>query len=109
MRRSRLWVLLLTLMAVSVAQANGDKAHDRARRLREAGVIVPVEPLVTEAKQRLHGRLLEIDFGEDDKGNYVYEIELIDDKGTVREFYYDARTGKFMRESIHTGHEQWRD
>lgn len=92
---------LLMLLMGSVAQADTDeKDHDRARQLREAGVIVAVEPLVAEAKRRLPGRLLEIEFEEEDD-KYVYEIELVDRKGIVREFFFDAKTGRFLKEGIH--------
>jgi uncharacterized membrane protein YkoI len=90
------------LLMGAVAQADTDKKdHDRARQLREAGVIVAVEPLVAEAKRRLPGRLLEIEFEDENDGKYVYEIELVDHKGVVREYFFDAKTGRFLKEGIH--------
>ncbi|MBI3772146.1 MAG: PepSY domain-containing protein [Gammaproteobacteria bacterium] len=100
---ARLGLLLLMLLTGAVAQAESEKDHDRARQLREAGVIVAVEPLIAEAKRRLPGRLLEIEFEDKGDGEYVYEIELVDNKGVVREFFFDAKTGRFLKEGIHWG------
>lgn len=90
----------MLLVGVTVAYADSEKDHDRARQLRGAGVIVPVEPLVADAKRRLPGRLLEIELEDDEDGNLVYEIELVDGKGVVREFFFDARTGRFLKEDV---------
>lgn len=97
----RLGLLLLMLLTGAIAQAESEKDHDRARELREAGVIVAVEPLIAEAKRRLPGRLLEIELEDEGDGKYVYEIELVDRKGIVREFFFDAKTGRFLKEGIH--------
>lgn len=101
MMRVRIGVLLLLSLTVSSVHAEYEKDHDRARELREAGVIVAVEPLIAEAKRRLPGRLLEIELEDEGDGKYVYEIELVDRKGIVREFFFDAKTGRFLKEGIH--------
>lgn len=102
---ARWGLLLLISLTGAAAQAESGKDHDRARELREAGAIVAVEPLIAEAKRRLPGRLLEIEFEDEGDGEYVYEIELVDSKGIVREFFFDAKTGRFLKEGIHLGSE----
>lgn len=71
----------------------GDGDHERARRLRDAGEIVSLETVLQALRRDHAGRVLEVDL-EYEKDTLVYEIELLDDGGRVRKFYYDARTGE---------------
>lgn len=66
--------------------------HDRARALREAGVIVPLEQILEGVRAVYPGRLLETELEEQGDG-YVYEIEWVGNDGTVRTLRFDAQTG----------------
>jgi uncharacterized membrane protein YkoI len=68
--------------------------QDHARRLKEAGDILPLETLIERVRRERHpGRLIEAEL-EERAGRYLYELEFVDEKGVVWEFFYDARTGE---------------
>ncbi len=85
---------LLCLACVATARADD---HERIRELVEAGRILPLERILEQARRRLPGRVLETEL-ETRQGRYVYEIEILDRDGHVRELLFDARTGAFLAE-----------
>ena len=89
-------LLLLCLLLPAVGSASSDD-HDAAKRLRESGEIVSLEKLLTDVHSRHSGRVLEIKL-EIERGQYVYEIEMVDDEGKVHEYYYDAGNGHLLWE-----------
>ncbi len=91
-------VLLIGLgIALSASAAWGDERdHDQAKRLKEAGKILPLEHIVQKAKAKYPGRLIELEL-EREHGRYIYEVELVDRGGVVWELKYDAQTGEFLK------------
>ncbi len=85
----------LLLLAASAAQADDD--HRRARELVESGDILPLEKVLQAVTQGRNWRLLEAKLEEED-GRLIYEFELLDESGRVRELEYDARTGAYLDE-----------
>lgn len=84
---------MLLLMGGS---AMADEDHEAARRLRESGQIVPLESILERVRvQHPQGTLLEVEL-ERERGTWVYEVELLDAAGSVREMLFDARTGEFI-------------
>jgi uncharacterized iron-regulated membrane protein len=83
------------LLGLPAAEAHRDSQHDLARRLKEAGDIQPLETIIAKAKAQHPGRVLEAELNKRGE-QYVYEIELVDDKGVVWKLYYDARTGDLL-------------
>jgi uncharacterized membrane protein YkoI len=73
----------------------GEDDHERARRLLEAGQILPLQTILERAQASHPGRILEADLDEE-QGRFVYEIELLDDEGLVWELQFDAKTGRFL-------------
>lgn len=76
-----------------------DEDHKRARELVRSGDIIALEQLLqkidTDEEGRL--RLLEAEL-EDKSGRLVYELELVNEKGVVRELLFDAKTGEALGE-----------
>lgn len=71
---------------------------DEVLRLRQDGVIQPLESLMQEALGRYPGaRLLEVELEEEDDV-YVYEVELLTRDGVVRELELDARNGRILKD-----------
>lgn len=88
-------IALLTLLACQgIARAGED--HNRARALKEAGEILPLEQVIERAKQERPGRLLEAELKEKE-GRFIYELELLDEKGIVWELKYDAKSGALLK------------
>lgn len=96
MKKKGLLLLCLLLPAMAAADPDGDD-HDDAKLLREAGEIVSLEKLFADVRQRHSGRVFKIEL-EYERGQYVYEIEMVDDGGKVHEYYYDARDGRLLWE-----------
>lgn len=87
----------LTLLLVGAAQAR-DLDQDEALRLRQDGVIQPLQQLMQPILQRYPGaRLLEVELEEDDD-RYVYEVELLTTSGQVRELELDAASGRLLKD-----------
>lgn len=70
--------------------------YDAIRRLRQAGEILPLEQILREARRQRHGRVLETGL-EQEHGRYIYNVELLDDKGKVWEMELDAATGEVLK------------
>ena len=87
-------ISLLALCTPSLALADSDQAT--ARNLRASGQILPLEKIHAKAKTIKVGKILETEL-EIKNGQYVYEIELLDDKGIVWEIKLDAKTGQFIK------------
>jgi uncharacterized membrane protein YkoI len=84
---------LLLLLVGNTAFGSND--HETARRLSEAGEILSLETILQHAQQHQPGRVLEVEF-DNDRGQYIYEVEILNAKGVVWELELDARTGHLL-------------
>ncbi|MEO5345904.1 MAG: PepSY domain-containing protein [Magnetococcus sp. YQC-9] len=98
------FLLLCALFGLSSGSVRADHDdgrvehdHERARRLVRAGDILPLERILENDAHLRGRRLLEVRL-ESHRGEWIYEIEVKDEQGRVRELEYDARTGRFIRE-----------
>lgn len=92
----KLKIALLSVLLLIGGNAAADDDHEAARRLRESGQIVPLESIFERVRSQYpEGTLLEVEL-EREKGVWVYEVELLDAAGRVREMLFDARTGEFI-------------
>ena len=76
--------------------AQADEGPAVAKRLSDAGVILPLEKIVAAARKAKPGEVLESELERKGKG-YVYEIEILDARGQVSEVKLDARTGQLIK------------
>lgn len=88
-------LVLMLILFEGAGLADGD--HDRAKQLKEAGEILPLEQVIERAKKDHPGRLLEAEL-EEKKGRFIYELELLDEEGIVWELKYDAKSGELLKE-----------
>lgn len=97
-RHSGAALLALSLMVLNAHARDLD--HDEALRLRQEGVIRPLESLMAPAMGRYPGaELLEAELEEEDDV-LVYEIELLTADGSVRELELDARDGRILKDEL---------
>jgi hypothetical protein len=85
--------LLLALPPGDALRADDDTRE--AQRLLQSGQILPLEAILQRAKAVRPGKLLDVELERDD-GRYVYELELLDNRGSVWKLKYDAATGKLL-------------
>ncbi len=88
--------VLCTLLSFTSFIANADENMETVRKLSESGQILPLEKIIAAAKKIKPGDFLEIEL-ERDKRHYVYEVEMLDDKGQVWELKFNAETGKLIK------------
>ncbi|KJZ33097.1 PepSY domain-containing protein [Pseudomonas fluorescens] len=90
--------MALALLAFCSAVMARDLNQDEALRLRQQGVILPLEQLLQQALDRHPGaKLLEADL-EKKHDVYIYEVELLTTEGVVRELDLDASTGQLLKD-----------
>lgn len=88
----------LALLAFSSLAVARDLDQDEALQLRQRGVILPLEQLLQQALDRHPGaKLLEAEL-EEKHGVYIYEVELLDTDGVVRELDLEAKTGRLLKD-----------
>lgn len=69
--------------------------YDDIRRLRQRGDILPLESILQQARRHRDGRVLETGL-EQERGRYIYNVEMVDDEGHVWEMELDAATGEVL-------------
>lgn len=93
---ARIKRLLLALLLLPAIAAGDDDDHERARRLMARGEILPLSAILQSAAQIQPGRVIEVDLDRDD-GIWVYELEVLDERGRAWELEFDARTGRLIK------------
>lgn len=96
-RGLRLLPLALLAAGLYTAAALADDDHERVRRLRQAGDILPLGDILQRAQLARPGRVIEVEL-EQEHGRYLYELEVLDQQGQLWELHYDARSGKKLTE-----------
>lgn len=90
-------LLSLLLPASLVAK---DLTHDDALRLRQQGLIMPINELLHIALQRYpQASVLELEL-EKKHGLFIYEIEILTQTGQVRELKLNAATGDILEDEV---------
>lgn len=74
------------------------KAHE-VRDLKESGRIMSLEELLRMIRTDYPGRVIEVEL-EKENGRYVYEIEIVDEKGVVWEIELDASNGQLLKREL---------
>ncbi|HYN77064.1 MAG TPA: PepSY domain-containing protein [Lamprocystis sp. (in: g-proteobacteria)] len=74
-----------------------DHSYDRARRANQRGEILDLAEIYRRAAAQVPGRVLEAEL-EKEHGRWVYELQILDPSGRLRELKLDARTGKIFKQ-----------
>jgi uncharacterized membrane protein YkoI len=85
------------LLGLHAQLGRADSDHEEARRLKEAGAILPLETIIHKAQTVHAGRILEAEL-KTRHGDYYYEIELLDEAGRVWELRLNARNGQLLNQ-----------
>jgi uncharacterized membrane protein YkoI len=73
--------------------------HNEAYRLLRAGEILSLESILQQQKKTRPGQVLEVELDEK-HGVMVYELEVLDERGTVWELLFDARSGELLEREV---------
>ncbi|MDA9422084.1 peptidase [Bradyrhizobium sp. CCBAU 53380] len=86
-------------MLAPVPAAAGDHdrgAPDAVRRAVEAGEIKSLADILASLRGKLPGQIAGVEI-ERERGRWIYEFRVVDDKGRLYEAYVDARSGEIER------------
>jgi len=87
-------ILLFTLSPLS-AFADNDREQDQALKLRQQGLILPLEKILSTVQKIHPGRVVEVELQREHK-KYIYEVEVVDNNGQVWELKLDAATAALI-------------
>jgi len=92
------WAALALLAMLTGSQPLlAETDYDTARKLREAGDILPLDTILHKLAKTHPGKVLEVEL-ERKHGRVLYEIEILDAEGKVWEFKVDPRTGDIVKQ-----------
>ncbi|MBF0135348.1 MAG: PepSY domain-containing protein [Magnetococcales bacterium] len=74
-----------------------DEDHETARRLVQAGTILPLEKILALHQNIQQGRILEVEL-ERHHGRFIYEVEWVNRQGIVWETELDATNGALLKQ-----------
>lgn len=93
------YLIIVCFLLTSISWAGGDIGRSEAKRLRESGVIRPLEEILQLAKKYHDGRIIEVEL-EEKHNRYVYEIEIVDKNGRVWEMKFDATNAALISQEL---------
>lgn len=76
-----------------------DEDHETARKALEQHEVLPLGEVLAKIEKEQPGDVIEIEL-ERKGGIWIYELELIDADGRVRELDIDARSGEILKVSF---------
>ena len=91
--------LLAGILLASVPAVAGDHdkvAPEAVRRAVEAGEIKSLADILAALRGKLPGEVAGVEI-ERQRGRWIYEFRLVDDKGRLYEAHVDARSGEIER------------
>ena len=90
------WMLTLLLSTALIAPALADSDHDRARRARDAGQVLPLPAILERVALDYPGRVVELEL-EDDDDHWTYEIKLVQTDGRMLKLDVDATDARILK------------
>jgi len=87
--------LVFFMSPILFANVQADVKQDRVIQLNQQGTILSLQQIIDKATQIKPGKILETELDEEE-GMYVYELEILDDKGQVWELDLNAQSGELI-------------
>jgi len=88
--------ILLSCATLLGPPASADERdHDRAREALQEGKVLPLRSVLDIVERSYPGQVVKVEFEEDD-GEYLYEIRLLQDGGNLLKLKIDARDGRVL-------------
>ena len=88
---SAIAILLLFSLTLSA------KDHNKALDLVKSGEIIPLATIIIKLQKLEQGQIIEVEL-EKKKKRLIYEIELVNENGIVKEYIFDAKSGELIKE-----------
>jgi len=91
--KCRTWLVgVFCLLSLGLVQADRRLGSEQVLELVARGEVLSATTLVSLHPELAALQWLDIELERED-GQWIYELELLDNAGVVREYRYDARTG----------------
>ncbi|WP_328986930.1 PepSY domain-containing protein [Thiorhodovibrio winogradskyi] len=95
-----------TSLLLMAALALASEDAEQVRTLTEQGRILPLEQLITEARKRKPGILIEAELDwEPEQGITIYELLMLGADGELWELEFDALTGELLELELEHEHD----
>ncbi|MCW8865624.1 MAG: PepSY domain-containing protein [Colwellia sp.] len=85
-------IVILTLSSSIFAAED----HEQALDLVDSGDIIPLAIILKNLQKIEQGQIIEVEL-EIKKKQLIYEIELVNNEGIIKEYSFDAKTGKLIK------------
>ena len=96
-RQALAGALALIALLATPAFADDDKHdHDRARRARERGEVLPLERILAVVRARIPGEVVRVELERED-GMWIYEVRVLDAAGRRVEVHVDAARAVILK------------
>lgn len=90
------WLAAMTGLLLTSTTLASEEA-EQARALVKGGTVLPLEQLITSARQHKPGTLIEAELEwEPEHGVAVYELLMLSEDGELWELEFDARSGELL-------------
>ena len=92
----KLWIVRLAFSLLVAPFASGSvmassNDHDLARAALASGEILPLSTILTKLEKDYPGQIIEVEL-EREKGQWMYEIKLLQNDGLRKKLKIDAKT-----------------
>tara|TARA_R110002012_G_scaffold77826_4_gene198128 strand:- start:19530 stop:19853 length:324 start_codon:yes stop_codon:yes gene_type:complete len=91
----RISIVMLSLLSLTSFAED----HDKIQSLVKTGKIQPLEAILQRLYKIEQGHILEVEL-EKKKNRLIYEIEIVNDDGIVKEYIFDAKSGELIKDKF---------
>ncbi len=88
--------MVVSALALPVAQARGDGDQERAMQALQSGQILPLRDVLDRLERTRPGKPLEVEL-EEEGGTWIYEIKLLQDDGRLLKLKLNAKTADLIQ------------
>jgi len=91
------WLLLgASLLMLASQPGRADDDHERARQALENRQILPLRTILERVEKAYPGQVIDVEFEQEDRGPWIYEIKLLRSGGSLIKLKVDARDGTII-------------
>ncbi len=88
-------VLMMTLQPALAQEDDPEPDHELARQALQRKEILPLDQVLAAIRDRVPGEIVEIEL-EREKDRWIYEVEIIDEAGRMRDVLVDAKNAEII-------------
>lgn len=90
------WIAIFAPLPFWQGGVIADEDHERVYEMRQAGDILSLEKILEISRQRMPGKVIEVELERED-GKLIYELEILDEQYKVWKLEVDAMKGDILQ------------